>query len=167
MHLGTRDCSIQLSSETSGIAPADLPPNVLEAIHQTAIRAAHQAGYVNAGTVEFLVDPKTNEFWFMEVNTRLQVGVAYGYRNSDRHRYHSPADFLRPQAAGSKYRKKESTWSAKPSRCALTRKTPKIISCPKAENASKSTSPRAGRKSASTESFTRATKYRRTMIHRW
>jgi acetyl/propionyl-CoA carboxylase alpha subunit len=74
MHLGTRDCSIQRRHQKLlEIAPADLPPGVLEAIHQTAIRAAQHAGYVNAGTVEFLVDPKTNEFWFMEVNTRLQV----------------------------------------------------------------------------------------------
>ena len=74
MHLGTRDCSIQRRHQKLlEIAPADLPPSVLEAMHQTAIRAARQAGYVNAGTVEFLVDPQTNEFWFMEVNTRLQV----------------------------------------------------------------------------------------------
>jgi pyruvate carboxylase subunit A len=74
MHLGTRDCSIQRRHQKLlEIAPADLPPSVLEAMHQTAIQAARQAGYVNAGTVEFLVDPKTNQFWFMEVNTRLQV----------------------------------------------------------------------------------------------
>lgn len=74
MHLGTRDCSIQRRHQKLlEIAPADLPKNVLDAMHQTAIRAAREAGYVNAGTVEFLVDPKTNEFWFMEVNTRLQV----------------------------------------------------------------------------------------------
>ncbi len=74
MHLGTRDCSIQRRHQKLlEIAPADLPPSVLDAIHQTAIQAARQSGYVNAGTVEFLVDPQTNEFWFMEVNTRLQV----------------------------------------------------------------------------------------------
>lgn len=74
MHLGTRDCSIQRRHQKLlEIAPADLPTSVLEAMHQTAVRAARQAGYVNAGTVEFLVDPQTNEFWFMEVNTRLQV----------------------------------------------------------------------------------------------
>ena len=74
MHLGTRDCSIQRRHQKLlEIAPADLPKDVLDAIHATAIRAARQAGYVNAGTVEFLVDPRTNEFWFMEVNTRLQV----------------------------------------------------------------------------------------------
>jgi acetyl/propionyl-CoA carboxylase alpha subunit len=74
MHLGTRDCSIQRRHQKLlEIAPADLPKNVLDAMHQTAIRAAREAGYVNAGTVEFLVDPQTNRFWFMEVNTRLQV----------------------------------------------------------------------------------------------
>ncbi|MFB3924975.1 MAG: acetyl/propionyl/methylcrotonyl-CoA carboxylase subunit alpha [Syntrophales bacterium] len=74
IHLGTRDCSIQRRHQKLlEIAPAELPPDVIESIHQTAIRAARQAGYVNAGTVEFLVDPATNDFWFMEVNTRLQV----------------------------------------------------------------------------------------------
>jgi len=73
-HLGTRDCSIQRRHQKLlEIAPAELPPDVLEAMHQTAVLAAREAAYVNAGTVEFLVDPRTNEFWFMEVNTRLQV----------------------------------------------------------------------------------------------
>jgi pyruvate carboxylase subunit A len=74
IHLGSRDCSIQRRHQKLlEIAPADLPPEVIESMHQTAIRAAREAGYVNAGTVEFLVDPKTHDFWFMEVNTRLQV----------------------------------------------------------------------------------------------
>lgn len=74
MHLGTRDCSIQRRHQKLlEIAPADLPPSVLDAMHRTAIQAARQAGYVNAGTVEFLVDPQSHQFWFMEVNTRLQV----------------------------------------------------------------------------------------------
>lgn len=74
IHLGSRDCSIQRRHQKLlEIAPADLPPDVIESMHQTAIRAAREAGYVNAGTVEFLVDPKTHQFWFMEVNTRLQV----------------------------------------------------------------------------------------------
>lgn len=74
MHLGTRDCSIQRRHQKLlEIAPANLPPSVIEAIHEAAVKAARQANYVNAGTVEFLVDPASNEFWFMEVNTRLQV----------------------------------------------------------------------------------------------
>jgi pyruvate carboxylase subunit A len=74
IHLGTRDCSIQRRHQKLlEIAPADLPEDVLEAIHRTAIAAARESGYINAGTVEFLVDAETNEFWFMEMNTRLQV----------------------------------------------------------------------------------------------
>mgnify|MGYP001064378079 CR=1 FL=1 len=74
IHLGTRDCSIQRRHQKLlEIAPADLPSDVLHAIQATAILAAREAGYISAGTVEFLVDAKTSEFWFMEMNTRLQV----------------------------------------------------------------------------------------------
>ncbi|HEY5496874.1 MAG TPA: biotin carboxylase N-terminal domain-containing protein [Syntrophales bacterium] len=74
VHLGTRDCSIQRRHQKLlEIAPADLPEPVIEALQQAAVKAARAAGYINAGTVEFLVDSRTNEFWFMEVNTRLQV----------------------------------------------------------------------------------------------
>jgi acetyl/propionyl-CoA carboxylase alpha subunit len=74
VHLGTRDCSIQRRHQKLlEIAPANLPSDVTEAIHTAAVKAAQVSGYVNAGTVEFLVDGATNEFWFMEVNTRLQV----------------------------------------------------------------------------------------------
>ena len=74
IHLGSRDCSIQRRHQKLlEIAPADLPPNILEDMYEAAIKGARQVGYVNAGTVEFLVDSRTNEFWFMEMNTRLQV----------------------------------------------------------------------------------------------
>lgn len=74
IHLGSRDCSIQRRHQKLlEIAPADLPPEVLANMYQAAIKAAKEAKYVNAGTVEFLVDSRTNEFWFMEMNTRLQV----------------------------------------------------------------------------------------------
>ena len=74
IHLGTRDCSIQRRHQKLlEIAPAELPEKVLGSIHDTAVTAAREAGYINAGTVEFLVDSKTNDFWFMEMNTRLQV----------------------------------------------------------------------------------------------
>jgi acetyl/propionyl-CoA carboxylase alpha subunit len=74
IHLGTRDCSIQRRyQKLIEIAPADLPEPVIEAVHRAAVAVAREAGYVNAGTVEFLVDARTHEFWFMEVNTRLQV----------------------------------------------------------------------------------------------
>ena len=74
IHLGSRDCSIQRRHQKLlEIAPADLPEDVLKAMYDCAIKAAREAGYTNAGTVEFLVNAKTNEFWFMEMNTRLQV----------------------------------------------------------------------------------------------
>jgi acetyl/propionyl-CoA carboxylase alpha subunit len=74
IHLGTRDCSIQRRyQKLMEIAPADLPQTVADAIHQAAVDVAREAGYLNAGTVEFLMNPQTYEFWFMEVNTRLQV----------------------------------------------------------------------------------------------
>ena len=72
--LGERDCSIQrrhqkLIEESPG-------PNVTDGLRAklgaAAVRIAERAGYVNAGTVEFLVDP-TGQFNFLEVNTRLQV----------------------------------------------------------------------------------------------
>jgi propionyl-CoA carboxylase alpha chain len=44
-----------------------------EKMGQAAIKLASKLKYESAGTVEFLVDEKTKEFWFLEVNTRLQV----------------------------------------------------------------------------------------------
>jgi acetyl-CoA carboxylase biotin carboxylase subunit len=74
VHLGTRDCSIQRRHQKLlEVAPANLPGDLLENIHQAAIAVIKQSSYVNAGTVEFLVDRQTGEFWFLEVNTRLQV----------------------------------------------------------------------------------------------
>jgi pyruvate carboxylase len=74
IHLGSRDCSIQRRHQKLlEIAPAELPKDVLESMYDYAIKASREAGYINAGTVEFLVNSKTNEFWFMEMNTRLQV----------------------------------------------------------------------------------------------
>ncbi len=73
--VGVRDCSIQRrhqkvieeSASTALDAAAELR------LRDAAVRLADAAGYRNAGTVEFLVDPVTGEYWFMEVNTRLQV----------------------------------------------------------------------------------------------
>jgi pyruvate carboxylase subunit A len=75
IHLGSRDCSIQRRHQKLlEVAPASsIPTDIMDAMCRTAVKVARQAGYVNAGTVEFLYDPKTKEFWFMEVNKRLQV----------------------------------------------------------------------------------------------
>ena len=75
IHLGSRDCSIQRRHQKLlEIAPADLPTDVLDSHVRCGDQGGQKgSGYVNAGTVEFLVDSQTNEFWFMEMNTRLQV----------------------------------------------------------------------------------------------
>ncbi len=73
VHLGTRNCSIQRRHQKLlEIAPAGLEPEVNSAICQTAVRLAREAGYLNAGTVEFMVGPD-GDFYFLEVNTRIQV----------------------------------------------------------------------------------------------
>jgi pyruvate carboxylase subunit A len=74
VHLGTRDCSIQRRNQKLvEIAPSLIKDQkLLDNICATAVKAAKAANYTNAGTVEFLVD-KDRNFYFMEINTRLQV----------------------------------------------------------------------------------------------
>ncbi|BBL73711.1 acetyl-CoA carboxylase biotin carboxylase subunit [Methylomagnum ishizawai] len=74
VHLYERDCSIQRRNQKLiEIAPSpQLRPEQREFIGQLAVRAAKAADYRNAGTVEFLLTG-TGEFYFMEVNTRIQV----------------------------------------------------------------------------------------------
>jgi acetyl/propionyl-CoA carboxylase alpha subunit/acetyl-CoA carboxylase carboxyltransferase component len=73
--VGVRDCSIQRRHQKviEESASTVLDTTAEQAIRDAAVRLAAAAGYRNAGTVEFLVDPDTREFLFMEVNTRLQV----------------------------------------------------------------------------------------------
>ena len=72
---GTRDCTIQRRHQKLiEEAPAPfLSRDVTERIRDSARRLAEHVGYVNAGTAEFLVNPVTGEFFFLEMNTRLQV----------------------------------------------------------------------------------------------
>lgn len=74
VHLGERDCSIQrrhqkVLEESPSIA---ISQSLRRQMGETAVRAAKAVGYENAGTIEFLLD-KDKNFYFMEMNTRIQV----------------------------------------------------------------------------------------------
>ncbi len=73
--VGLRDCSVQRRNQKviEESASSVLDPATEAAIKQAAVRLATEVGYQNAGTFEFLVNPDTREFFFMEANTRLQV----------------------------------------------------------------------------------------------
>ena len=75
VHLGERECSIQRRHQK--IIEESPSPMVSDSMRremgEAALKLASKLKYESAGTVEFLVDEKTKEFWFLEVNTRLQV----------------------------------------------------------------------------------------------
>jgi acetyl-CoA carboxylase, biotin carboxylase subunit len=75
LHLGERECSLQrrnqkLLEESPSVA---LTPDMREHVGALAIKAAKSVHYTNIGTVEFLLDLSNNEFYFMEINPRIQV----------------------------------------------------------------------------------------------
>lgn len=74
VHLGERDCSIQRNHQKmiEESPSAAVSPELREKMGHAAVTAAKAAGYVNAGTIEFLLEPD-GKFWFMEMNTRIQV----------------------------------------------------------------------------------------------
>lgn len=75
VHLGERDCSLQRNNqkvleESPSVA---IGRTLRQQIGEAAVRAAQSVGYENAGTIEFLLDEAKGEFYFMEMNTRVQV----------------------------------------------------------------------------------------------
>ena len=74
VYLNERDCSVQRRHQkVIEEAPSQLSQTIREQIGEAAVKAARAVGYVNAGTVEFIFDTTTDQFYFMEMNTRLQV----------------------------------------------------------------------------------------------
>ncbi len=75
IHLGTRECSVQRRyQKLLEEAPApNLPPETRDGLHSVAVALAASIGYDSAGTVEFVVDDETGDYFFLEMNTRLQV----------------------------------------------------------------------------------------------
>lgn len=75
VHLFERECSVQRRHQKiieESPSPS-VPNDVRQKMGDAAVRAAQSINYVGAGTIEFIFDNKTKEFFFMEMNTRLQV----------------------------------------------------------------------------------------------
>ncbi len=75
VHLGERDCTVQRRFQKlieEAPAPA-LPDSTREQLREAAVSLARAIGYTNLGTVEFVVDADSDEFFFLEVNCRIQV----------------------------------------------------------------------------------------------
>lgn len=75
VHLGERDCSLQRNNQkVLEESPSVAIGNTLrQQIGEAAVRAAEAVSYENAGTIEFLLDENSGQFYFMEMNTRVQV----------------------------------------------------------------------------------------------
>jgi len=75
VHLGERDCTIQRRLQKlieESPSPA-ITPTIRRKMGEASVRAAKAVDYEGAGTIEYIFDRKTNEFYFMEMNTRIQV----------------------------------------------------------------------------------------------
>jgi acetyl-CoA carboxylase biotin carboxylase subunit len=75
IHLFERECSVQRRHQKiieESPSPL-LTPELRNQMGEAAVKAAKAVNYFNAGTIEFIFDPKTSEYYFLEMNTRLQV----------------------------------------------------------------------------------------------
>jgi acetyl-CoA carboxylase, biotin carboxylase subunit len=75
LHFGERDCSTQRRNQklVEETPAAGLSAKFRGDMHQAAVRLSQSVGYTSAGTIEFIVDEAAQEFYFMEMNTRIQV----------------------------------------------------------------------------------------------
>ncbi len=73
--LGCRDCSVQRRYQKliEESPPFALDPKITQALQDSAVEVGKAVSYTNVGTIEFLVDIETNKYYFIEMNTRLQV----------------------------------------------------------------------------------------------
>jgi acetyl-CoA carboxylase biotin carboxylase subunit len=75
VHLGARDCSVQRRYQKviEEAPPSGIDEGLLDSMAEAAVTLARAIGYGNLGTVEFIVDAQRSEFFFLEVNCRIQV----------------------------------------------------------------------------------------------
>ena len=129
LHLGERECSIQRRNqkwleESPSIALTDEMRNY---VGKLAVKAAKAVHYSNIGTVEFLLDLATNEFYFMEINPRVQV--EHGVTEAVTH-----VDLVRTQikiAAGEplEFTQKDVKFYGHALECRINAEDPTITSC--------------------------------------